>query len=125
MENQPTPVNVQTPQLIVNQTSQAAIWSLVLGILGMTCISCCGSIPAIILGHIAQSNIKQSGGALSGKGLALAGLILGYLNLLFFTIVMILMLTTTSLDQFKQKMKEDIQKRQSQQSGLSTQNNEP
>lgn len=33
-------------------------------------------IPAIVLGHIARSQIRQSGE--SGSGMALAGLILGY-----------------------------------------------
>lgn len=35
-------------------------------------------IIAVILGHVARSKIKKSRGALTGAGLALAGLILGY-----------------------------------------------
>jgi len=39
-----------------------------------------GSIIAIICGHIARSQIKQSQGAQSGDGMALSGLILGYIG---------------------------------------------
>lgn len=38
------------------------------------------AIPAIVCGHVAQSRIKQAKGALLGGGMALAGLILGYLG---------------------------------------------
>jgi hypothetical protein len=39
------------------------------------------AIPAIICGHVAKSKIKAAAGALGGDGLALAGLILGYVNI--------------------------------------------
>jgi hypothetical protein len=67
------------------RTSPLAIWSLVLGILGVVllviCIGPLFAIPAIICGHIAYSRIKRSGGALKGDGLALGGLITGYVCL--------------------------------------------
>lgn len=62
------------------QTSVLAIVSLVLGILGIFFI---GSIAAIICGHIARSQIRKSNGEQTGDGLALAGLILGYLSIAF------------------------------------------
>ncbi len=40
-----------------------------------------GSIAAVILGHMALSEIKRSGGQIVGRGLAIAGLILGYLGI--------------------------------------------
>lgn len=46
-------------------------------------------IPSIICGHIARSRIKKSQGGLTGAGLALAGLILGYLSLLIAVPIMI------------------------------------
>jgi len=65
--------------------SALAIWSLVLGILGVVllvvCIGPLCAIPAIICGHMAYSRIKRSGGALSGEGMALAGLISGYIGI--------------------------------------------
>ena len=60
------------------RTAGTAVASLILGILGLTCIGPLGAIPAVICGHAAKSKIKAAGGALQGDGMALAGLILGY-----------------------------------------------
>ena len=59
----------------------AALASLVLGILGLVLIGPLGSIPAVICGHMALSRIKKNPDALGGDGLALAGLILGYVQI--------------------------------------------
>jgi general secretion pathway protein G len=58
-----------------------AITSLVCGILGFFTVGLIGII-AVILGHMGLSRIKKSGGSLSGRGFAIAGLITGYLSLL-------------------------------------------
>ena len=58
-----------------------AIWSLVLGILSLTCFYIFTAIPAVICGHTALSRIKRSGGALTGDGLAIGGLVTGYLGI--------------------------------------------
>jgi competence protein ComGC len=62
-----------------------AITSLVLGILGLIlllgCVGVLFAIPAVICGHIAHSRVKRSGGALAGGGMALAGLITGYISI--------------------------------------------
>ncbi len=63
------------------KTSAGAVWSLVLGILSFTCFGPVAGIPGIICGHVALSNIKKSAGAVSGAGLAIAGFVLGYVNL--------------------------------------------
>jgi hypothetical protein len=65
------------------KTSGLAITSLVFGILGLL-LCCCGllGIPAVITGHIARGRINASGGTVSGGGMALAGLITGYLAIL-------------------------------------------
>lgn len=57
--------------------SPLAIASFVSGLLGLPTCSL-GSIPAVILGHMALRQIALSRGALGGRGLALAGLITGY-----------------------------------------------
>ena len=57
------------------------MWSLVLAILSFFCGCLITAIPAVICGHIARSKIRKSGGALGGKGIATAGLILGYIAL--------------------------------------------
>lgn len=58
-----------------------AITSLVLGILSFILLGILGAIPAVICGHLAKSRIKASQGDAGGAGLALAGLILGYVNI--------------------------------------------
>jgi len=58
--------------------SNMAIASLVLGILGWTLIPGLASIAAIITGHMAKNEIKNSMDQLGGDGMATAGLVLGY-----------------------------------------------
>ncbi len=65
--------------LPVRQTSTLAIVSLVAGILGWTVIPFIGSIVAIITGHMARKEIRQAPDRLQGDGLAVGGLILGWL----------------------------------------------
>jgi ABC-type phosphate transport system permease subunit len=64
------------------RTSVTAIISLVTGLLGLVQILpfICPMI-AIVTGHLAKSEIRRSGGQLTGDGLATTGLILGYLML--------------------------------------------
>ena len=59
--------------------SSLAIASLVTGILGWTLVPVFGAIAAIITGHLAQKEIKESQGKLTGNSMATAGLILGYI----------------------------------------------
>ena len=67
------------------KTSALAIWSLALGILGvvlvLACLGVLFAIPGVICGHIAYSRIKRSSGALAGEGMAIAGLITGYVSI--------------------------------------------
>ena len=65
------------------QTEGKATASLVLGILSLLCFGFLAGIPAIILGHISRSNIKKSNGRVGGGGMALAGLIMGYVSIAF------------------------------------------
>jgi hypothetical protein len=70
------------------KSSVLAIWSLVLGILSLTCFSIFAAIPAVICGHLGYSRIKRSGGTMEGTGLALAGLITGYISIALAVFVM-------------------------------------
>lgn len=63
----------------VSATSAAAVWSFVLSMLSFFCLGPLTGIPAIICGHVSVSNINRSQGTLTGKGLAIAGLVIGYL----------------------------------------------
>lgn len=59
-------------------TSHLAIASMVSGILGWTAFFGIGSIIAIITGHMARAEIRDSGGRIGGDGMAIFGLIAGY-----------------------------------------------
>jgi type II secretory pathway pseudopilin PulG len=61
---------------------------MVLGIASVVlCLSFLAGIPAIIVGHLSLSRIKKSMGRLKGEGMALTGLILGYISLPFILII--------------------------------------
>ncbi len=74
-------------------TSGWAIASLICGIIGF-------SILAIIFGYIGRNEIKNSGGRLTGDGLALAGLIIGWIELalgiLLFALIIISIIATSA-----------------------------
>jgi len=61
--------------------SALAIISLVSGLVAWTFLPFIGAIAAVITGHLAKKEIRDSGDTLSGNGMALAGLILGYVQL--------------------------------------------
>ena len=62
-------------------TSSLAIASLVSGILGWTLLPFLGALVAIITGHMARREIRAANGQLDGDGLAVAGLVLGWVAL--------------------------------------------
>ena len=66
---------------IYKRDSSLAIASLVCGLLTWSFVPFFGAIAAIITGHVAKKEIRESQGTLSGDGMALAGLILGYTQL--------------------------------------------
>jgi len=61
-------------------TSGLAIVSLLCGILFFIFPA---AVAAIIFGYISRSDIRHSGGRKTGAGMALAGLILGYIGIAF------------------------------------------
>ncbi len=70
------------------RTSGLAIASLVLG-LGF-CLGALTGIPAVVCGHVALGKIKRSGGTVGGRGLAIGGLVLGYLGIFLMLVAIIL-----------------------------------
>jgi type II secretory pathway pseudopilin PulG len=69
------------------QTSGKAVASLVLGVFFFLLPA---SILAIIFGHLSYAEIKRSAGRLTGKGMALAGLILGYCGVALVPFILII-----------------------------------
>jgi len=67
-------------------TSSLAIASLVSGILGWTLLPVIGTLVAIVTGHMARGEIRRSAGTLDGDGLAIGGLVLGWLSMLLWVL---------------------------------------
>jgi type II secretory pathway pseudopilin PulG len=77
------------------QTETKAVVSLVLGVLGIIfififLIGIVFAVPAVIFGHLAKSSINKSRGRLSGEGMAMGGLIMGYISLAAIPVVLII-----------------------------------
>jgi hypothetical protein len=83
MSAAPTPA--QPSQRV--DTSVLAIISLIAGILGIFLF---GSLIAVVCGHLARAEIRRKPGQLEGDGLAVAGLVLGYIGLAFTLLIVIL-----------------------------------
>ncbi len=77
-----------------SRTSTLAVVSLVFGILSWCLLPFIGAIVAIICGHMARSEIRLApvDARLEGDGLAIAGLVLGYVHLLFWLIVVMVVI---------------------------------
>jgi Domain of unknown function (DUF4190) len=84
-----TPPPPGTPGYGPRKTNTLAIVSLVLGIAQFVICPVIGAIGAIITGHIAQGQIKRSQGAESGRGMARAGTILGYVGLALLVLALV------------------------------------
>lgn len=70
------------PTAYRSTTSTLAILSLVFGIVCWLVLPLVGAIVAVVCGHLARSEIRKAEpGAINGDGLAIAGLILGYVHL--------------------------------------------
>lgn len=85
---QPPVTPVSGPATLAARTEPLAIWSLVLSLVGVFCCGFLFSIPAVICGHMALARIKKNP-HLQGGGLAMAGLIIGYLGMLFWLIYVV------------------------------------
>ena len=72
------------------RTSSLAIVSLIFGILAYVFLPFLGALIAVICGHSARSEIRRAPpGTIEGDGLALAGLILGWIQLAFTAIAVV------------------------------------
>jgi uncharacterized protein DUF4190 len=92
----PAPYMQQVP--MVPRTNNLAIVSLIFGVVAWVLCPIVGAVVAVVTGHRARGEIRTSGEG--GEGMALAGLILGYLNLglvgvSILVIVLILLISVT------------------------------
>ena len=71
-------------------TSALAIVSLIFGAVCWVAIPFVGAIVAVICGHAARAEIRRAPpGSIEGDGMAVAGLILGYVHLAFVALLVI------------------------------------
>jgi len=75
--------STDVPQVVYQPlpTSNMALASLIMGILGWVVLPIIGSLLAVILGHAALGEIDRREGQIGGRGMAQVGLILGYVAL--------------------------------------------
>jgi len=74
------------------RTSTTAVFSLVFGIVCWIAIPFIGAILAVVCGHSARAEIRRAPpGTLEGDGMALAGLILGYVHLALFVLAIMIL----------------------------------
>jgi hypothetical protein len=71
------------PPLVMRRTNGFAVGALVCGIVPFF-----GGIPAVVLGHVARGQVKKSGER--GDGMAVAGLVLGYLWISLWLMIILL-----------------------------------
>jgi hypothetical protein len=103
LEPAPAPSRVQRERPVLREESEAddrprrrgaepgssgkAIASLVLGILSLCGCSCLAGLPAILLGILSLLDIGRAAGALTGKPMAIIGIILGSFTTLCYPLV--------------------------------------
>jgi hypothetical protein len=75
----PVPPPPPVPVAPAVPSSGLAIASLVLGICGLTILPLLASILAIIFGYMARRDIRQRPDEVSGEGMAMAGIVMGWI----------------------------------------------
>ncbi|MBT4797164.1 MAG: DUF4190 domain-containing protein [Verrucomicrobia bacterium] len=82
-----------TPGPSLPVTNGLAIASMICGILSLILFCFCGGlflgIPAVICGHLSLNQLNAPGNSQQGRGMAIAGLICGYLGIAFLIIMML------------------------------------
>jgi hypothetical protein len=84
----PPPARLAPPVFVppARRLNGLAIASVVVGVLWMWWL---GSVAAVVMGHVALRQIAESEGRQSGRGLAVAGMTIGYLTVCVAVLVML------------------------------------
>lgn len=100
---------------VIAKNNGMAIASLVLGIAGIPFICCCYSgtimgILAVVFGFISRNKIRASGGTEKGDGMALAGIITGFVAVGLSILLIVLSLTNVlSSNEFWNEFQKQLQ----------------
>jgi hypothetical protein len=90
----PPPARIGRPEFVApNPVNGLAVASLVCGLLWLGWI---GSALALVFGHVALAQIRAKAGREGGRGIAIAGLALGYFGVATFVVAMLFALAGTS-----------------------------
>ena len=79
-------------------TNGKATTSLVLGICGVLLCPLVLSIPALVLAYQARREIDTSNGASGGRGMAVAGIVLGWVGLVFGLLILAFFVFALAID---------------------------
>lgn len=77
-----------------------AMASMIVGLSGVLLSWCFGPVPgivALVLGLVALSQIKKSPEKYTGKGMAIAGIVIGAVNIAFYILLMIFWILASAL----------------------------
>lgn len=96
-------------QFPAQKTNGMAIASLVSGILGLTLCAGVGSVFALIFGYVGRGQIKRSQGTESGSGMAMTGIILGWIGTIL-TILTFALLIGGAITLFNWSQSDDFDK---------------
>ena len=88
MDTSPAP----QPYTASSPTSGLAVAGLVFSIMAWVALPLVGAIVGVVLGHMARGEIRRSARRVEGDGLAVAALIVGYLNIALFVVIGLLFL---------------------------------
>ena len=101
------PYGGQAPQPL-QRTNGMSVAALISGILGLTIFFGIGSVAALIFGYVARGQIKRSQGQESGNGMAIAGIVMGWIGVVV-SVVLIGLLFVGSIALFNWSQSEDFQ----------------
>jgi len=93
----PQRASVQVPLAPATQASTLATISVITGIATWFILPVIGALVAVITGHMAKREIPANTGRITGDGLATAGLVLGYLQLLVVVVPLVLLAACVAL----------------------------
>jgi hypothetical protein len=95
----PPPAGYQAPYPAPTPPNNSlALAALILGIVGVTFLPGIASIPAVVCGFMGKHQIDESQGAQGGRGMAIAGIVLGFLGVfvgILFILLFVFILDTT------------------------------
>jgi uncharacterized protein DUF4190 len=91
-QHQPPPWGPSPP------TNSKATTSLVLGICGVLLCPLVLSVPALVFGYQARREIDSGTGAAGGRGMAIAGIVLGWIGLIFGLLLLVFFVFALAVD---------------------------